>query len=57
MFDDKTAAATASYKESENKLLTDAKANKMKLMAISGYTLEEIAEATGFSPSTVAQYI
>lgn len=46
----------ATPKEYKN-TVTDAKANKMKLMAISGYTLEEIAEATGFSPSTVAQYI
>ena len=37
--------------------VTDAKANKMKRMAMSGYTLQEIAEATGFSPSTVAKYI
>lgn len=31
MFDDKTSAATASYKESENKLITDAKANIIKI--------------------------
>ena len=37
--------------------VTDAKANKMKRMAMSGYTLQEISEATGFSPSTIAKYI
>lgn len=37
--------------------VTDAKANKMKRMAMSGYTLQEIAEATGFSPSTVSKYV
>ena len=40
-----------------NVTVTDAKANKMRRMAMSGYTLEEIAQATGFSPSTVAKYI
>ena len=29
----------------------------MKRMAMSGYTLQEISEATGFSPSTIAKYI
>ena len=37
--------------------VTEAKANKMRRMALSGYTLQEIAEATGFSPSTVAKYL
>lgn len=35
----------------------DAQVSRMKAMSISGYSLQEIAEATGFSPSTVSKYI
>lgn len=38
-------------------LVTPAKETKMRTMAASGYTLQEIAEATGFSPSTIAKYL
>ena len=37
--------------------VSDAKAARMKAMAVSGYSLREIAEAVGVSPSTVANYV
>ena len=37
--------------------VTDAKVARMKAMAVSGYSLKEIAEAVGVSPSTVANHI
>jgi hypothetical protein len=37
--------------------VTDAKIARMKAMATSGYSLKEIAEAVGVSPSTVSKYI
>lgn len=37
--------------------VSSAKQGKIKAMSSSGYTLAEIAEATGLSPSTVASYL
>ena len=45
MFDDKTAAATAAYKESENKLLTDAKANLLKINEKFNEKLGQLSDA------------
>lgn len=35
----------------------DSQVARMKAMSISGFSLQEIAEATGFSPSTISKYI
>lgn len=40
----------------ENKVLTDAKLNRLKAMKASGYTNAEIAEALNIAASTVAKY-
>lgn len=39
------------------KTVSDAKINKIKTMGNSNYTLEQIAKATGLSPSTVYEYL
>ncbi len=40
-----------------NKVMTDAKLNKLQAMKLSGYTNQEIAEALGVSASAVAKYV
>lgn len=42
---------------SNSRSVSDAKIARMKAMAVSGYSLKEIAEAVGVSPSTVANHI
>ena len=41
----------------ETKAVSDAKIARMKALSASGYSLKEIAEAVGVSPSTVANHI
>ena len=45
MFDDKTTAVTTAYKESENKLLTDAKANLIKINEKFNEKLGQLSDA------------
>ena len=41
----------------DTKTISSAKQARMKSMAASGYSLREIADAVGVSPSTVSKYI
>ena len=41
----------------DNKNLRDSQIARMKSMSTSGYSLREIADAIGVSPSTVSKYV
>ena len=41
----------------QNASVSNAKVNKIKAMSASGYTIADIAEATGLSPSTVSKHL